>query len=403
MSAAFLAKRYVFGARQHRMGSTISILSVLGLTLGCGVLIAVLSVMNGFDRELRDKILTMVPHIRLIPPIGLEAWEQDSVFLAGDQDIISATPYAELTGLLRYRGEASPMLLWAIDPDQEKQRGQLKNQLGVDMFDQLMEQAGVFMGQDLASSLAVDIGQRVTLITPDGSGASFVSMEVLGFFSTGTELDQRMALTSMAGMQALGLYESASTGISLYTHRVFDAYGHAYELLAQLPRGYRVSTWTSSHGNLFEAIQMSRYLVALIVLLLLGIAAFNVIASLMITSADRQSDIAILKTLGAERRFLIWLFSLQGFFIGLIGAVVGAIFGVILSYSLTDIVIWLELIFDKQFLQSNIYPLNYLPSQLVWSQVLLVSLVAVVLSTLGSIYPALRVLSVQPAETLRYE
>ena len=403
MSISFIAKRYVFGARQHRMGSSISLLSILGLALGCGVLIAVLSVMNGFDRELREKILTMIPHIRLFPALDIENWQQDSAFLSGDEDIISATPYAELTGLIRYRGEASPVMLWGADPQQEIEVGQLKNQLGTELFSELAQKPGLFLGQELADQLEVTVGEQVTLITPENSRANFVGLEVLGLFATGTELDRRMAVTSLHTMRESDLYEGAAKGISLYTNRVFEAYTHAYQILGQLPRGYRASTWTSSHGNLFEAIQMSRYLVALIVFLLLGIAAFNVIASLMITSADRQSDIAILKTLGAQSGFLVRLFSMQGLYIGLIGAVAGALLGIVLSYTLTDIVKFLELVLDRQFLQSNIYPLSYLPSQLIWSQVFLVSAVAVLLSTLGSLYPALRVLSVQPAETLRYE
>lgn len=403
MSAYFLAKRYVFGARQHRMGGTISLLSIFGLALGCGILIAVLSVMNGFDRELRDKILTMVPHIRLLPDFGLESWQQDSAFIAEDKDILSATPYAELTGLIRYRGEASPMLLWGTDPAQEIQKGQLKQQLGAELFSQLESAPGVFLGQELADQLGVSVGETITLITPEGTRASFAGLEVLGFFATGTELDRRMAITSLQTMQDVALYQSATKGIAVYTNRVFDAYTHGYQILQALPRGYRASTWMASHGNLFEAIQMSRYMVALIVFLLLGIAAFNVVASLMITSADRQSDIAILKTLGAQSGFLIKLFSMQGLYIGLIGAFSGALLGILLSYGLTDIVRFLEVVLNRQFLQSNIYPLSYLPSQLSWIQVLLVSLVAVTLSTLGSLYPAWRVLSVQPAETLRYE
>ena len=403
MSAYFLAKRYVFGARQHRMGGTISLLSIFGLALGCGILIAVLSVMNGFDRELRDKILTMVPHIRLLPDFGLESWQQDSAFIAEDKDILSATPYAELTGLIRYRGEASPMLLWGTDPAQEIQKGQLKQQLGAELFSQLESTPGVFLGQELADQLGVSVGETITLITPEGTRASFAGLEVLGFFATGTELDRRMAITSLQTMQDVALYQSATKGIAVYTNRVFDAYTHGYQILQALPRGYRASTWMASHGNLFEAIQMSRYMVALIVFLLLGIAAFNVVASLMITSADRQSDIAILKTLGAQSGFLIKLFSMQGLYIGLIGAFSGALLGILLSYGLTDIVRFLEVVLNRQFLQSNIYPLSYLPSQLSWIQVLLVSLVAVTLSTLGSLYPAWRVLSVQPAETLRYE
>lgn len=403
MSASFIARRYVFGSRLHGMGGIVSLLSVVGLSLGSGVLIAVLSVMNGFDKELRETILTMVPHIRLLPPGDLSDWEQDSAFLSSDTDIVSATPYAELTGLVRFRGEAAPLLLRAIDPSMELAEGQIKNQLGKGIFQSLETQGGLALGRVLADSLQVEIGDRVTLITPDGQGAHFASLEVLHFFDTGTELDRRMAITSLAVLRESDLYEGATLGISIYSNRVFDAYSHAYQMLGQLPRGYRASTWAASHGNLFEAIQMSRYLVALIVFLLLGIAAFNVIASLMITSADRQSDIAVLKTLGAESGFLLRLFSLQGLLIGLIGSALGAVLGVVLSLSLTEILGLIEAVIGRPLMQSNIYPLDYLPSQLVWSQVALVSLVAVVLSTLGSVYPAFRVLSVKPAETLRYE
>lgn len=403
MSASFIAKRYVFGSGSRATGGIVSLLSVIGLTLGSGVLIAVLSVMNGFDKELRQTILTMVPHIRLLPPGDLADWQQDSAFLSSDKDILSATPYAELTGLARFRGEAAPLLLKAVDPEQEILEGQIVNQLGSEIFLQLQKDMGLILGKVLAETLQIEIGDKLTIITPSAQTAQFAGLTVLGIFDTGTELDRRMALTSISVLEESGLYANASLGVSVYTNRVFDAYSHAYQMLGQLPRGYRASTWAASHGNLFEAIQMSRYLVALIVFLLLGIAAFNVIASLMITSADRQTDIAILKTLGAKSGFLLKLFSLQGFLVGLIGAVMGALLGILLSLSLTQIMGFVEVIIGQPILQSNIYPLDYLPSELIWSQVALVSVVAVLLSTLGSIYPAYRVLSVKPAETLRYE
>ena len=385
------------------MGGLVSMLSVLGLALGAGLLITVLSVMNGFDRELRVKILALVPHIRLLPDVSLELAAADMQFVRADADVIAVTPFAELTGMVRSRGEAAPVLVWAVNPQMELDEGVWKAQLGSDLFVDLQSRPGVYLGAALAEDLNAQPGQSITLLAPDGDSARYAGYTLLGTFATGTELDHRLMITSLDTLADSPMSGLAKGGFSVYSKRVFDAYSHAYKLLGQLPAGYRATTWASTHGNLFEAIQMSRYLVGLIVFLLLGIAAFNVVGSLMIATADRQSDIAILKTLGADRLTLIRIFTLQGFLIGCLGASAGLLLGLGLSAVVAPGVNLLEHLLQIHFLRSNIYPLDYLPVDLRWSQVFGVSIVAIILSTLGALYPAIRVLSVKPADTLRYE
>ena len=398
-----LARRYAFGQRFHGMGGAVSLLSVIGLVLGTGLLISVLSVMNGFDRELRDRILSMVPHIRLLPQGDLRLSARELELLRADPQVISLDAYREANGLIRSRGETAPVLLWALQPDSSMLKQQWGSVISAQQLASLQAGDGVLLGSELARSLGVQSGDLVTFLTPDQSQLAFASFAVSDLLHTGTELDHQLMLAPLE-LAERSLGDSVgSYGYAIYSNRVFDAYSHAYKLLSGLPAGFRASTWAATHGNLFEAIQMSRYLVGLIVFLLLAIAAFNVIGSLMISSADRQADIAILMTMGARRKDLLRIFTLQGGCIGAAGALGGLLLGLLICAGLTPFMGLLEGLFGLRILNSNIYPLDYLPVDLRWPQVAGVTVLAVLLSTLGSLYPAWRVLSVDPADTLRYE
>ncbi len=404
-NAFFLARRYAFGGRRQSISRAISLLSVIGLTLGTGLLIAVISVMNGFDRELRERILVLVPHVRLYSGDPIANWPEVATRLASQPGVTSATPYSEHQTLVRSGSISTAMTIYAVDAQSELESGVLKKHLGSDIFRKVQNERGLYLGQGLANRLAVQAGDSVSLIFPrsDGGLPRPSRIPVLGTLHTGTELDHRLGLTSLETLSSLLQEPAWPQGISLHVKDPFSATDEAMLALRQLPSDYRANTWSSTHGNLYEAIQTSRSLVALIVFLILAIAAFNVLASLMITSADRQTDIAVLKTLGADRLILMQVFTLQGLLIGLIGSLAGVLLGLLICAQLDNLMLVLEQLTGRPLINATIYPLDYLPVDLHGLEIVTVALVAIVLSTLASLYPAWRLQSIQPAETLRYE
>lgn len=403
--AWFVALRYAFGGRRNSAGRVISLLSVVGLTLGAGLLIAVMSIMNGFDRELRERILVLVPHIRLYNGGPIQNWADVTAALARQPDVSSVTPYREDQALVRFSGQTTAMTVFTVDPQTELDQGILASRLGASVFEDLQSRTGIYMGVGLAERLGVSVGDSVSLFfnTRQGSLPKPAQVVVLGVLHTATELDHRLAVTSLSSLSLLLGQTADPTGISMHVEDPFNARESALEALRMLPDDYRAITWASSHGNLYEAIQTSRTMVGLIVFLILAIAAFNVLSSLLIASADRQADIAVLKTLGADRRFLLRVFTLQGFCIGLLGAALGIVLGLLICSQLDLIVGVIEWVRGAPLIQSQIYPLDYLPVEIQVPQLASVALVAVLMSTLASLYPAWRLQSIRPAETLRYE
>lgn len=404
-----LALRYTLGHKRSRLGNFITLVSALGLILGVAMLITVLSVMNGFDKEMRERILVLIPHVRLIQTdeSARNNWQNDTATVSSHPEVISVSPYTELDVLFRHRGVVEPGLLYAIDTSSDNpQLDQgLMDLLGPELLQRMQNESGLVLGAGLAERMAIKTGDRLTTMVYQGNQRSLkaTGYEVLAIFHSGTELDQRL---SMVSFDALGRIPGQSVipqGLRVQVESIFDARFIGRELQNSLPLGYRASTWEQTHGNLYEAIQMSRYLVSLIVVLILAIAAFNLVATLMIASADKQSEIAILKTLGAEPNSLARVFALQGLFIGLLGSLVGGAIGVLLALQLTSMAGFFEAVFQIQLLNTEVYPLDYLPSYLHWGQVGFVVFVAVFLSVLAAVYPAWQVSKVQAAEVLRYE
>lgn len=404
---ARLALRYTLGHHRSRLGNFITLVSAFGLVLGVAMLITVLSVMNGFDKEMRERILVVIPHIRL-SQTDVEArvnWREDAQTVSGHPQVQSVSPYTELDVLFRHRGVVEPGLLYALDPAIEMEQNHFAQALGNRLLAQLATRPGIVLGSGLASRLGVSEGDRVTSMVYESTTKRLQSaaFEVIGLFHTGTELDQGLAVISFKSLTSIPGQSSTPQGLRVQTESIFQARFLGRELQNALPLGYRVSTWVQTHGNLYEAIQMSRYLVSLIVLLVLAIAAFNLVATLIISSADKQSDIAILKTLGAGPNSLARVFALQGLFIGVLGSLTGAVLGVLISLNLTSMALYAETILGFKLLNSEVYPLDYLPSCLHSGQVAFVTCVAVLLSVLAALYPAWKVSRVRAAQVLRYE
>ena len=399
----FVGLRYfTSGGRGSLLVSFISMLAIAGLALGVALLVVVLSVMNGFDRELRERILSVVPHIQLIHGVGVSDWQSQTQLIAELDQVTEVTPYNEAEGLIHSGQQTRPIQLLGLSA-QALPRG-LKN---------VIQEAGLtvpqsgqlLLPQPMAEDLNVVVGQRVTVIIPaiNGRATAAHSFLLTGIFATHTELDQILGLASLHQVGNIAGVEGLVQGFRLQVEDQFDARQTGYRLLEQLPFGYGFRDWFQTHGNLYQAIQLSRNLVSLLIFLIVAIAAFNVVSMLMMSVVNKRGDIAILQTLGLSRQAIVQLFLIQGAMIGLFGIALGVLLGVIGCYWVADLVLWIESMVGSRFLDTAVYPIDYVPVDLRWENVAQIAAVAIVLNITATIYPALRASRVVPAQELRFE
>ena len=398
----FLGLRYFSaGGAGNRLVSFISLLAISGLVLGVGLLIIVLSVMNGFDRELRERILSVVPHVQIIHQQGVIDWRSDAALLARHPAVTEVTPYTEVNGLLHFRQHSRPVQLLGLDANAIPAG---LNQVLVEAAVKLPEDNQVLLSEVLASSLDVQPGQRLTIIVPEAQGATVAqTFIVAGVFATHTEIDQLLAIASSAKVAELAAMPGRIKGFRVQINDQFNARQLGYQLIEQLPFGYGFRDWFQTHGNLYQAIQLSRNMVGLLIFMIIAVAAFNVISMLMMSVIDKRKDIAILQTLGLARGDILRLFLTQGALIGLFGIVLGVLMGLLGCLWVADLVTWVESLLGVSLLNTEVYPIDYIPVDLRGSDVLKVALSAVVLNLLATVYPALRASRVVPAEELRYQ
>ncbi|WP_027349673.1 lipoprotein-releasing ABC transporter permease subunit [Halotalea alkalilenta] len=401
--------RYTRAKRRNHFISFISMTSMLGLTLGVAVLILVLSVMNGFDHELRSRVLGMVPHTKIEQQGGVQDWQAFSRQLEQYPHVIASAPYVEQQGMFTSRGRNSGAQVTGIDPALEPKVSIVANHMVQGDLDDLQPGSwNVVLGELLARSLGVGVGDRVTLLVPEASitpGGVFPRLRaftVSGIFSVGAQLDGSLAYANLQDMQALARLD-APQGIRLQLDDLFQAHRVTQQIIDQLPYGFRGMDWTYTQGNLFQAIQMEKHLIGLLLTVIVAVAAFNIVSTLVMVVTDKRADIAILRTLGATPRTIMGIFVVQGLTIGLVGILLGLVFGVLLALSISEIIAWVQNVFGIQFLDPNVYFISYLPSRIELSDLGVIVGVAFVLSFLSTLYPAWRASRVQPAEVLRYE
>ena len=399
----FVGLRYfTSGGRGSLLVSFISMLAIAGLALGVALLVVVLSVMNGFDRELRERILSVVPHIQLIHGVGVSDWQSQTQLIAELDQVTEVTPYNEAEGLIHSGQQTRPIQLLGLSA-QALPRG----------LENVIQEAGLtvpqsgqlLLPQPMAEDLNVVVGQRVTVIIPaiNGRATAAHSFLLTGIFATHTELDQILGLASLQQVGNIAGVEELVQGFRLQVEDQFDARQIGYRLLEQLPFGYGFRDWFQTHGNLYQAIQLSRNLVSLLIFLIVAIAAFNVVSMLMMSVVNKRGDIAILQTLGLSRQAIVQLFLIQGAMIGLFGIALGVLLGVIGCYWVADLVLWIESMVGSRFLDTAVYPIDYVPVDLRWENVAQIAAVAIVLNITATIYPALRASRVVPAQELRFE
>jgi len=407
-----IAGRYLRGARGRGFLSFISVVSVLGLVIGVAVLIVVLSVMNGFARELETRILSVTAHAELMGLNGnLTDWRRDQARALEIPGVIAAAPYIEAQALLVHGAHTAGTTIRGVLPREERRTVGLADHIRGGSIDELTDGSyHIILGDVLATALAAKVGDEIVLVAPRGNATPagiqprVRRFRVTGIFHSGMyEYDSALALVHMR--DAARIYEMGNTvsGVRLALKHPFQAPQIVRELALSLGGGYYVSDWTQTHRNFFRSIQTSKSILFVILLLVVAVAAFNVVAALVMVVKDKRSDIAILRTLGAGPRNILAVFSLQGAFIGLAGTALGAGLGLLISVNLESLVHDLEHLLGTHFLDERVYLMSDLPAYPQVGDVLKICTVAFVLCALATLYPAWRAAGTQPAEALRHD
>ncbi len=408
----FVGLRYTRAKRRNHFISFISITSMLGIALGVAALIVVLSVMNGFQKELRTRILGVAAHVQIVGMGGpLANWRQVGDEARRQPDVIASAPYIMAQGLLSHRQSVQGTIVRGILPANEATVADITGHMRAGSLDNLAPGAyGVVLGNELALSLGVRMGDRLVLIAPQGqvTPAGILprlrQFTVVGVFEVGMyEYDAGLAFIHLQDAQKLYRLGDSVTGVRLKLTELFDAPRVARELAQEIGDDVYVTDWTRSHANFFRAVQIEKRVMFIILLLIVAVAAFNIVSTLVMAVTDKRADIAILRTLGAAPGDVMKIFIIQGALIGVIGTVIGVALGILLAINIDVIVPAIESVFSIQFLAKDVYYISDLPSDLQLEDVAAIALTAFALSLAATIYPSLRAARINPAEALRYE
>lgn len=409
---AFIGARYTRARRRNHFVSFISLTSMTGLALGVIVMIVVLSVMNGFDREMRNRVLGMVPHATIEAGQPISDWQALAAKADAFPGVAAVAPFTQLQGLLTNNGQVQKVLLNGIDPAQESQVSIIDAFLREGKLSDLSSGGfGLMIGDKAAAKLGVKVGDKVTFVapevtvTPAGMFPRMKRFTVTGIFHVGAgEIDGYLGLANLEDLGRLHRWKPGQVqGLRLKFDDLFQAPRGAYQLAHQLGDDYYTRDWTRTHGNLYQAIRMEKNMIGLLLLLIVAVAAFNIISTLVMVVNDKRGDIAILRTLGMTPRQVMGVFMVQGTIIGVIGTLVGGALGILGALNVSRAIAGLEGLIGHKFLNPDVYFIDYIPSQLMAEDVFLVCGAALALSFLATLYPAWRAARTQPAEALRYE
>ncbi len=411
----FIGRRYASIASENLLVGFISRLSVLGLSLSVAVLIIVFSVMNGFDRELKERILALVPHVTMTTMrnealMSQEQWQVIQESIDANSQVAGSAPLIQLQGMLLANGQSRGIILNGVDPIAEAKVSILQDFMNEGTLSSLQTGGfSILIGSGIAEHLNVGIGDELTLvssylnITPLGEFPRQRLFTVSGIFTIGSQLDSNLALVHMNDAQLLYRLGDNIHGLRIQLLDLFASSTLVRDLQNRIAGDYAFSNWTLDYGNIYSNIQLSKSMVGLLLFLLIAVAAFNVVVSLFMVVRDKQGDIAILRTMGTSLSSIRNIFLVQGFIIALVGTFLGLILGVLGSLYVSDFFGWLEALLGLELLSADVYPINYLPSQLLASDLMLVCVISILLSLLATIYPAYSAAKVDPAQALRYE
>jgi lipoprotein-releasing system permease protein len=403
--------RYIRAKRRNSFISFISLASMLGIALGVIALIATISVMNGFERELRSRILGMVSHATVSGSgASLQDWPRAVALAEADARVLGAAPYVEREALLN-GARTQGALLRGVLPDAEPKVSELADKMKQGSLADLRPgEFGIVLGKELALWLGVELGDPVTVMVPEarttpiGVLPQMRRFTVVGIFEAGMqEYDMQLAVVHMADAQKLLRLGDGVSGVRLKLTDMFQAWNVARDLADRMGEYYRVRDWSRDHANFFRAIKMEKTVMFVILSLIVAVAAFNLVSSLVMLVTDKQADIAILRTLGLTPRSVMGVFMVQGTLIGVVGIALGLLGGVLLTLNLHRVVSALESLLGFELMPADVYYITGVPTELRGDDVGTIAAVAFVLCMLATIYPAWRAARTDPAMALRYE
>lgn len=404
--------RYTRAKRRSYFISFISLISVLGIFLGVSALIIVMSVMNGFETEFRDRLLGLAAHATISSYDDAVPDWQTVVEQASEQPhVLGAAPYVTAEAMFTHGSAVRGAVVRGVLPDYEPRVSQIREKMLHGSLDDLVAgEYNVILGSELARALGVFPGDKVTLVapqasvTPAGILPRLRRFTVSGLFEIGArEYDAGLALVSMADAQRLYRLDDRVSGIRLRLDDMFSAPRVSRELADRLPGNYWVTDWTQQHSNYYKAVRTEKTMMFIILALVVAVAAFNIVSTLFMVVMEKQSDIAILRTLGLSPPKVMSIFIVQGTLIGLVGILLGTVSGVLVALNLEPIVAAIEALFHVKFLSPDIYYISDIPSEMRWRDVVATDLIAFLLTLLATLYPAWRGSRTAPAEALRYE
>jgi lipoprotein-releasing system permease protein len=407
-----IGTRYLRSTHRRGFVSFVALMSVFGLMLGVATLITVLSVMNGFERELRSRILSVTSHATLSGLDGsIGNWREVRDFALKQPGVQAAVPYIEQQAMVSNGVHVTGTMVRGVLPEEEQKATGIGQRLTAGRLEDLEPgKFHIILGNALARELHAKMGSQVIVIAPEGTATPTGVVPrmrrflVTGIFQSGMyEFDRGLALVHMADAAKLYRLGDGVTGVRLALHDPLKAPTTVVQIARQLGGGYYVSDWTRNHVNFFRSIELTKSMMFIILLMIVAVAAFNIVATLVMIVKEKQTDIAILRTLGAGPPNILATFAIQGVMIGLGGTLLGAGLGALLSHNLESIVAWLERLFGTQFLDASVYYMSDLPAYVEGMDVVRVCTVAFFLCAVATIYPAWRASRTAPAEALRHE
>jgi len=405
----FIGLRYSNAKHKNKFVSFISVASILGVALGVAVLIVGLSAMNGFEKALRDQLLSVVPHGELEMVTGSFTDLPGTIKqVESYPGILGVTPYITLNGLLQKDNQMKALQIRAISPESESNVTQIEEYIKEGNWSLLIpSERSIILGKSVADKLKVSVGDSLYLLLPQEQAGNrlkaprTIKFNLVGLFEMGGQLDSALAFIHIEDAKQLLAMESANA-IAFKVDNVLDAQKIARTVAYNLSSYLYIRSWISSQGYLYQDIQMVKSLMYVILLLVVAVACFNIVSTLVMAVNEKRGDIAILKTMGASKWMLRLIFIVQGAFNGLIGSLLGAVSGTYIALNLTQLIKQLETVVGHKFLSGDIYFIDFLPSQVDYMQILLISLIAFMMSVLSTIYPAWRASNIQPAQELGY-
>ncbi len=407
----FIGARYTRAKRRNHFISFISMTSMIGLALGVLAMIVVLSVMNGFQKEMSSRILGMVPHATIVGAKPLDDWQPVAAAALKNPEVLAAVPFTDMDGMLSYKGYMQPIQVSGVDPAQEGKVSIVADHITQGSLQDLKPgEFGVVIGDITARRFRLNVGDKITLIVPElsdepgGITPRLQRLNVVGVFKVGAELDGSMALIHMADAAQIQHWQPNQVqSVRLKLKDLYMAPQVSKAIAASLGDGYKADDWTHTQGSLFSAMKMEKTMIGLLLLMIVAVAAFNIIATLIMVVNDKGADIAILRTIGATPRQIMGIFMVQGTVIGVVGTLIGGVLGVIAAINVSAMVGWIERVTGQHIFTSDVYFISNLPSDLQAGDVIMICSAGLILSFLATVYPAWRAAQIEPAYALRYE